>query len=285
MSTQHPITWTREERALRLWMLISTGMYLFGAAFFLLFGAYIPEAVNLISSALHLPMPLYPLPLLGHEGAFWRVLSVSMMFMLAWICGAAYADPRANANLVPVLLVSKFCSTSVYFVLFLKHGYLAYIIGSITDGPIFVLSLYLWFRALPGENHLAPKEEQILVALGNAILPQGGAFSLGYLDLREETLADTHRMFAAFDGITLLGMRLILRLFNFAPLLTGQRAATLLMLDEADRQTVLARIETHRWAWVRALMLVLKVHVAVPFFNQTAAAQAVGYRPEAPTHS
>lgn len=285
MSTPQANPWTREERALRIWMLISVWMYAFGAVFFLLFGTYIPAAINFFSAALHLPLPLYPLPLAANEGAFWRVLSISMMVMLTWICGAAYANPRANSNLVPVLLVSKFCSTSVYFVLFLMHGHLAYIIGSITDGPIFVLSLYLWFQALPAGKYLAPKEEEILVALGNAILPQGGAFPVGYADLRDESLADTRRMFAAFDGITLAGMRSILRFFNLIPILTGQRMATLLMLPEPERETVLARIESHRWAWVRALMLVVKVHVALPFFNQTEAAQAVGYRPEAPTKS
>jgi len=281
VSTPERTQLTREEEVFRIWMRISFWTYAFGAVFFLLWGAHIPANINYISAKL-LPLPLYPLPFTGPEGAFWRVLAVSMMVMLTWICRAAYVDIRANANLVPILLISKLCSTSLYFLLFLVRRHFAYLVGALTDGPIFVLTAALWFQAMPAGNYLTRKEEDILVALGNAMLPRGGAFALGYPDLRDAAVADARRMFAALDTLTLTGLRLGLRMMNAMPLIVDRRLATLLKLDETERESLLLRLETHRWAWVRKLMMLVKVHIVVPFFNQTEAARAVGYDPETP---
>ena len=100
--------------------------------------------------------------------------------------------------------------------------------------------------------------------------------------LRDATLADARRMFAAFDLLTLTGLRLGLRMINAMPLIVEHRLTTLLKLHETDRESLLMRLETHRRAWVRTLMMAMKVHVVVPFFNQTEAAQAIGYYPETP---
>jgi hypothetical protein len=259
-------------------------MYLFGAVFFLVAGAYITPIINAISLRI-CGLPLYPLPFTQLEGAFWRVLSVSMMAMLAWICGTAYRNPRANYNLIPVLLISKFCSTASYFVLFLLKGYLAFIIGSLTDGPIFIFTAVVWFLALPGKELLTRKEEDILFSFGKTILPRGGAFELGFEDLRESTLADIRKMISAFDGITLAGMRFGLHLINFLPILVVRRAKTMLNLSLLERETFLRRAESHRWSLIRTLVMLMKINTVVPFFNQTEAAQTVGYFPEKPSQS
>jgi hypothetical protein len=282
MEQEKPLT--RAEEVFRVWMRISLWTYAFGVVFFLALGAYIPAAINYVSARLF-TLPLYPLPLTVPEGAFWRALSVSMMAMLTWICGAVCRDQRANANLVPILLVSKFCSTAVFFVLFIMHGHLAYVVGWVTDGPIFLLTAFLWFQALPGANYLARKENDVFVALGNAFLPRGGAFALGYLDLCDAAVADARRMFAAFDWITMVGLRVGLRIVNVAPVLIERRLTTLLSLNDTEREALLMRIETHRWAWVRTLIMVMKVYIVVPFFNQAEAQRAVGYCPESPSQS
>jgi hypothetical protein len=271
------LTWP--ERVFRLWMRISFWMYVAGAAIFLLAGAYIPPVINAISAKL-LPLPLYPLPVSHAEGAFWRVLGVSMMVMLAWICGAVYRDIRGNGRTVPILLVSKFCSTAVYFLLFVTHGYLAYLVGALTDGPIFAITLALWFQALPADRYISPKEEGILVALGDALMPRGGAFRVGYLDLRDACVADARGMCAAENAVTLLSVRLILRILDWAPALMTLRPRTFSGMPQGERAAFLVRLEASRDPLKGMLVLVAKLFVLLPFFNQPDAAQAVGYSPE-----
>lgn len=268
---------TRAERALSLWMLLSAWTYAFGAVFFLAAGKHIPAVINYIAERLLPFLPLYPLPDAASEGAFWRVLSVSMMAMLAWVCFAVRADTRGRAWLVPVVLVSKCCSTACYLLMFATLPCLAYLVGALTDGPIFLLTYALWFQARNADRFLDAKEEAVLLAVGNELMPRGGAFPAGYADFAAESLADARRMLSAQNTATLVMTRLALRAFNAAPVLLLIRPRTFLTMPPAERGPCLLRLESHPVALVRSLVQMIKLYAMLPFFNQPEAARAVGY--------
>ena len=302
--------WTRSERIFRAWMLISAWMYGLGVLLFLVAGAHIPHIVNLISAKI-CSLPLYPLPSNQADAAFWRVLGVSMMAMITWIAAAAYRDPRANARLVPILLLSKFCSTALYFVLFCRHGYLAYIVGAVTDGPIFVATAALWCAAaletggfrlsaipvIPAKakiqntgNSAAPSEacpqispfsrgeEAILAAAGQALMPQGGVYPLGYEDLQEPSLADARRMCAAVVPPFLFLIRTTLHILDAAPFVLTFRFRTFRRLAPEERARFLESIENSKFMLPRMIAMLVKMFVIVPLFNQPEAAESIGYR-------
>lgn len=266
--------WTPAERVFRGWMLISAVMYALGAASFLLIGSSISGVINAISRYT-LPLPLYPMPVDSPEGAFWRVLAVSMMAMITWISVQAYRDPRRHGNLIPVLLLSKACSTVCYTAFFIMHGHLAYLVGCLTDGPIFIVTAVLWYAAAGGERNLTRGEERILAALGEAFMPRGGRFELGFADVREASLDGTIRMLAVMDVPTLLALRLSLHFLNWTPaLFFGRRLAA---LSEDQRAAWLMRLEARRGVVLRTCVVIAKVLVLVPFFELPEAEAAVGY--------
>ncbi|MCX5758385.1 MAG: hypothetical protein NTU83_07765 [Candidatus Hydrogenedentes bacterium] len=226
-------------------------------------GPYIPAVINVVSRFIS-PLPLYLLPANAPEGAFWRVLSVSMMAMITWIAVQAYRDPRGHANLVPVLLLSKACSTACYTVFFIMYGHLAYIVGFVTDGPIFLVTAGLWYAAAGGDRYLTPGEQRILAVIGKAFMPR---------------VSGACRMLSALDMPTLVGLRLSLHMLNWTSLPSFGRRLTTLTQDQ--QVLVLTRLEVKRSVLLRGLVITAKVLTLVPFFEQPEAARAVGYDPEA----
>jgi hypothetical protein len=267
---------TREERVFRAWMFISIWLYGIGGAFFLFWGDWVPRCINAFS-ARFVNLPLYP----DSEGAFWRVLSVSMMAMITWIALAVYRDLHANRPLVSVLLLSKCCSTGLYAVFFIRRHELVYLVGALTDGPLFLITWALWYAARPGARCLDRKEEQILLALGEAMLPCGGAFPAGYGDVAEACLADLRRLVSAQQVATRLFTRVVLRTLDLLPILLTLRPHTLRGVPLEERSRWLARLETHWFTPFRLLLLALKAYAVLPFFNQPSVARAIGYDPEA----
>lgn len=268
------------ERAFRVWMLISALMFGFAVPFFFFGGVWIVPVINFVSAHL-CPLPLYPLPPDGMEGAFWRVLGVSMMAMLTWACWKVFQDVRQHSHLTPIILLSKFCSTSLYLVLFASDHYLAYLVGALTDGPIFLLTGLLWFMARPADRYLDRREEDIVVAIGDALVPPGGAFSTGFMDLRGECLADIRRSLGSLAPLSLFGTRLLVRAINIAPMLAGLRFGTLLGASSEKRSALLMRLESHRWWLIRAMTIAVKSIILMAFFNQHGVSRAVGYDPDA----
>jgi hypothetical protein len=267
---------TREERVFRAWMFISIGLYGIGGVFFLFWGDWVPWCINAFS-ARFVNLPLYP----DSEGAFWRVLSMSMMAMITWIALAVYRDLHANRPLVSVLLLSKCCSTGLYAVFFMQRHELVYLVGALTDGPLFLITGALWYAAHPGARCFDRKEEQILLALGEALLPRGGAFPEGYGDAEEACLADLRRLISAQTVVMRLFTRGALRTLDLLPILLTLRPHTLRGLPLEERGRLLAQLETHWFAPFRMLLVSLKACVVLPFFNQPSVARAIGYDREA----
>jgi hypothetical protein len=270
---------TKAERRFRVWMYISAWMYAGSGLCFLFGGGLIVRSINMVSARVFPFLPLYPLPSDAPEGMFWAALSLSMMAMITYICRAAYLDVRHNGRLVPILLLSKFCSSMFYAAFFITFGHLAHLVGLFTDGPLFVVTLALWLPAAVGENRLDGAEEEIIAAIGDAMFPRGGAFEAGFADYREENMVDIRRMFAAEYGPAQWVSRLMVRLVDLSPVYLSFKFATLRRLPIEDRQRLLRRIEHSRFSFLRLMMVAVKFFVTASFFNREEVARAVGYVP------
>jgi hypothetical protein len=260
-------------------MFISAWMYAGSGLCFLFGGGLIVRSVNAVSARVFPSLPLYPLPAASPEGRFWLVLSLSMMAMITYICRAAYLDLRRNGRLVPILLLSKFCSSAFYMGFFIASGHLANLVGFFTDGPLFIVTLIMWLPAMSGDKHIDGTEEDIIAALGEALFPRGGAFEAGYADFRDECMAEARLMIAAQYPATRIGSRIMLRILDLTPLFVMFRPVTLRRLSVEKREQLLTRIEHHRFYGLRVMLMAVKIFVTIPFFNREETARAVGYLP------
>ena len=135
---------TREEKALR--KLLQIFMVLFAAAglSFALAPQRIIFHLNQTASLIAPSLPTLP----DSDSRFWVALTVSMMATITALCYGAQNEIRRKKELVLYLLVAKATSTlffTLYF--FLELHSLAYLMGALTDGSIFVLLLIFYKRA------------------------------------------------------------------------------------------------------------------------------------------
>lgn len=268
---------TSAERRFRLWMFISAWMYGISGLFFLCAGWAIAPAINAAAKGL-LPLPLYPLPAHGPEGAFWRVLSVSMMAMITYICRAAYLNLRRSAGLVPLLLLSKFCSSALYTAFFIANHQLAHLVGALTDGPLFLVTLWLWLPASAGDRCIDDAEADMLAAVGEALMPRGGPFETGFADVRDACIADARTLLAAMAPAALAVQRVMLRVLDLSPVYLSLRPITLRRLPLDRRVALLRRIELI--PVLNFILLAVKINTLLPFFNRPEIECVVGWTRE-----
>jgi hypothetical protein len=128
---------------LRVWMIISAFMYFFAGLTFLFGQNFLLGQINSISDMLF--KGKYPL-LPASSEKFWLVLTSSMMLMLVVLSVFGAVDPEKYLAMVAVILISKACSTMLYIWFFLKDKYFAYMVGALTDGPLFLVTLvfFIW---------------------------------------------------------------------------------------------------------------------------------------------
>jgi hypothetical protein len=132
---------------LRNWMIASVVLYLGGGFNFVAGQNRLLQWMNAFSTRFFKDrLPLIPLS----TEKFWLVLTTSMMLMLVVCCGlAAYDAPKFYWLVMPVLF-SKACSTIFYLLLFFfQKRYFAYLVGAFTDGPLLIITLIIFLRALP----------------------------------------------------------------------------------------------------------------------------------------
>ena len=132
---------------LRNWMIVSVVLYVGGGLNFLLGQNRLLEGMNKVSTRLFRDrLPLIP----ASTEKFWLVLTSSMMLMLVVCCGLPALNVDKYYLLVIPVLFSKACSTSLYLILFtFQKRYFAYLVGALTDGPLFVITLIFYLRAFP----------------------------------------------------------------------------------------------------------------------------------------
>ncbi len=273
--------YTPAESRFRIWMYISAWMFAGAGLFFLFGGDLIVNFLNVVTEKYLTWFAPYPLPADGNEGAFWLVLSLSMMAMITWICRAAYLDIRRNGRLVHVLLLSKFCSSLFYLIFFIKTHQLAYLIGISTDFPIFLVTFALWIPASVGSGPIDETEEDILAAFGEAMLPADVGFEIGYADCSKECIEDARRLFSEQDPMARFASRLMIRTVDLFPFLVSFRFTTLRRLPLVERTAIIERAAHHRRSNIRLVQEAVKLFVLFPFFNQSQVRKQMGQAPEA----
>lgn len=85
---------------------------------------------------------------------FWLPLAASMMVMLSVLAFSAAASPELRI-LALVQIISKLCTSLGYLYLFFTaEKYFAYLVGFLTDFPIFLFVFWLTFRMsiLPAQS-------------------------------------------------------------------------------------------------------------------------------------
>lgn len=132
--------------ALRTWMIISAVIYGVGLFNFMFGQNLLLESLNRAGELIFRDrFPRIPLS----TEKFWLVLTDSMMLMLTVICVLVALDPASRLMMVVVILFSKAFSTSQYLYLFFKDKkYFAYLVGALTDGPLFLITLWFYVKAV-----------------------------------------------------------------------------------------------------------------------------------------
>jgi hypothetical protein len=136
---------TRHEKQLVLLLKIWIFCFAGGGLYFLLFQNVLIKQINFFSSdILKLNLPLHP----ESPDKFWLALTLSMMATITALSYIAQKDIRKNIGYVIPLLIAKFVSTFFFILFFFIHiNSLAYIVGALTDGPIFIITLVFYIRA------------------------------------------------------------------------------------------------------------------------------------------
>jgi len=131
---------------LRTWMIISAVIYAVGGLSFLLGQNRLLENLNRASQLLFRDrLPLIPLS----TEKFWLALVNSMMLMLVVISIFAAADIEKYYMMVTVILFSKAFSSIQYLLMFIfGKRYLAYLVGFLSDGPLFLVTLFFFLRCV-----------------------------------------------------------------------------------------------------------------------------------------
>ncbi len=131
---------SRLKALLQFWMVAFLG----STVVFCFFGNELLNRFNQLSSRFSPTLPLIAIP----QEKFWLVLTTSLMITLVFLCYSGQKDIQKNISVVPPILVSKFVSTFFFFAFFiLVSRCLAYFIGMVVDGSVFLLT-YSFYRAV-----------------------------------------------------------------------------------------------------------------------------------------
>ncbi len=135
---------TREEKQLKIFMLLSAIAYFVVGIVFIIMPGYLLELINRLSVAI-LP-GLDPIPISVEK--FWLSLTFSMMMTIAALSFIAQHNIRKNKGYVIPVMISKCASalSSLCFFIF-SAKYLAYLVIFMVDGSIFWITLFFYLRA------------------------------------------------------------------------------------------------------------------------------------------
>lgn len=117
------------------------------------------------------------------------------------------------------------------------------------------------------------KTAHIAQAVMNAIIPPGGPFPAGAADYN--LLPGAEQFMGAFDKRTRALIPLLLSYIQYSALFHHGRPFTSLKTEEAS--AFLEKIESSRFYYKRAMMMIVKLMTVVPFFDIDEVARQIGY--------
>ncbi|MDP8255010.1 MAG: hypothetical protein P9M14_04620 [Candidatus Alcyoniella australis] len=127
---------------------------------------------------------------------------------------------------------------------------------------------------------LKPRERRVLHALADTVLPRGGAFELGALDIEldgpfERYLRGMNRLYAK-------AYRAHLRVFDYGPLLFWFKPRRFTSLGPEEREQFCKKLEGHKRFGGRMFLFLLKFLIAFISFSDPRLERAAGYEPHCP---
>ena len=136
---------TTEERHLKKLLQIWAIVFLIAGLFFVFFPNLVVGSLNNISQKWTPKLPLLPLS----DDRFWIVLMFSLMITLTFLCYSAQDDLIRRKDLVQFILISKITSSLFFLIFFfVDRMALAYLVGTLVDGSIFVVTWIFYSQAL-----------------------------------------------------------------------------------------------------------------------------------------
>lgn len=125
-------------------------LFIWGITFSGALGVFVFATDDLFGQMNNLSVHYTPnlVPIANSAERFWMGLTISLMLTLIILCFGAALDLKQRMNWVPLLLISKFVSTVSFLAYFLtSQTSLAYLIGALTDGFIFLLTAFVYTKA------------------------------------------------------------------------------------------------------------------------------------------
>ncbi len=137
-------TLTREEKNLKLVLIISAVAYLAGGFAFVLAPEIIITGINFLSGKFTPGLP----EILPSKDKFWLCLAFSMMMTITALCYMAQRHVSKNLGYVVAVLIAKSASALSALAFFIFSArYFAYLVIFLVDGTIFWITLYFLVKA------------------------------------------------------------------------------------------------------------------------------------------
>ena len=132
---------------------------------------------------------------------------------------------------------------------------------------------------------LRDTEARVIAAMGKGVIPRGGeSFILGAADLEDKWLPRTDYLLSRMPLLTRIGIRLAVRLLNYAwPLLYLRDLKAMTSMDEYELTEMFHIIE-HMNAPGPASLLIVKILVFPAFYGLQEVKGAIGYKEKFPNH-
>lgn len=138
-----------EERALKGLLQFWAMLFLVSGLLFVFFPNLVIQFLNQISLRFTPTLPLLPYS----QERLWVVMAFSLCLTLTFICYSAQDDLKRRRDLVQFLLISKAFSALFFLLfLFLDRMALGYLIGTIVDGGIFIITLSYYSRVMKSSH-------------------------------------------------------------------------------------------------------------------------------------
>lgn len=118
------------------------------------------------------------------------------------------------------------------------------------------------------------KEAELINAIGNAMIPEGGNPPYKFEDLVLDLEVDSFFSYAHKD--IRRAIKLFLKVLNYAPLFTKFKKFT--SLSEKEREEFLQKWEKSRIGFKRQVIIVLKGFIMLTYYNHRLVQERIGFR-------
>lgn len=135
---------TAQVRHIRILLRVLVPAFLINA---LLFVFYPVAFLDLLAG---LSTKMFPnlLPVVIADTEFYSTLAVSLLVLLSLLALYIQRDVVRYFSFVPLILVAKFCSATLFFILFFaKMRSIDYLVGFYVDATVFMTVFYFYWRA------------------------------------------------------------------------------------------------------------------------------------------